>query len=93
MPESTVLLTALVSVGARIEAVELLEIELMVVLEALAELEELLGMTRPAMYADGLLLVTSEACHIAGTVSYVHQQEFWMEQLGLSVPLPTTYPS
>ena len=37
------------SVGARIEAVELLEAELMVVLEALAELEELLGMTRPAI--------------------------------------------
>lgn len=86
MPESTVLLTALVSVGARIEAVELLEIELMVILEALIELEELLGMTRPAISTDGLLLITSEASHIAGSASYVHQQKFWLEQSGLPAP-------
>ena len=65
---------ALTSVGASVEVVELLGVELFVVFEALAELEELLGMTTPAVYADGLLPVTSEAPHIAGTASYVHQQ-------------------
>ena len=53
---------------------ELLAVEMTVMLVALAELEELLGTIRPPMYADGSVLATSEASHISGRASYVHQQ-------------------